>query len=199
MTVCVGCGLFDPDDGVNPVRVATSGTWGGAGLAFADPDTNGAPIYCDGASELRGPPEHTSSVFNDTATTAVGTGFAASAISGTAHTITLDNPSSVRSCTYKLDYKVKFTVAITASGFAFAITVVQDGGSPATLEAEYWGTPAVDPYSVEQILPDWIAGTLPPGGSTTIEITPKIDATSGGGSGTLSSQTIKSSAQLVTI
>lgn len=195
---CVGCGLFDPDDGVNPVRVNTSGTFGGAGLNFGGDDTVGAPIYCDETGRLRGPPEHDSSTETASSTVADGSGFNNSIVDGGTETITLTNPSALRSCSYLVVYFVKMSVLVTTTGFAFRVQVNVDGGGLATRQAEYWGVPAGESYSVEQILFDSISGSLAAGGAVDIDIVPGIDGTVGAGAGTLVTQVVRADWILVT-
>lgn len=197
MTVCVGCGLTD--NGSDPVFVAVSGTWGGAGLGFGADDQLGAPIYCDDAGELRTVPEHTSSTFTDSASTSPGAGFSSSAVFGVTRNLVLANPSSVRQCSFLLVFRVKFGITVVAAGFAYAIITATDGGGDVTHEAALWGVePSAGSYNIDLFIPDHIAGALAAGDTTSIDIKPKIDAT-GGGSGTLGTQSIRSEAILVTV
>lgn len=101
-----GCGL--KADGLG-LAVNTSGTWN-----FACPDTEGAPIYCDAAGQLRTNPEHTC-----VAALRMGIFGPLGTVPGdnTAHfipdgTITLNNPSPCRPMVAAID----FTVSVQAGG-----------------------------------------------------------------------------------
>ena len=194
---CVGCGLFDPDDGVNPVRVNTSGTFGGTGLDFGADDTIGMPIYCSDAGSLRGPPEHDSSTDTTSLTASIGAGFSTTTVDGTTVSITLTNPSLFRNCSYLLAYYAKISALVTTPNFAFRVQVSTDGAPAVTRQAEYWGLPAPEAYSIEQILFDTISGGLTVGASVTFDITPGIDATAGG-VGTFVTQVVRGDGLMVT-
>lgn len=89
------------------LEVATSEEFGSGQLAgYGVDDSVGAPVYCDGAGQVRTVPEHTSStaeVEETQGSTAVGV---TSTVNGPTATLVVNNPSSVRACNVLVSWSV---------------------------------------------------------------------------------------------
>lgn len=172
-----GCGIAI--NGSRVVSARTSGTWG-----WPCADTSGSPIYCDSNGQLRGVPEHTA-VASPRVVQGVHWGAVGVGSYSVPASMFFANPSSCRSMACAVQYTMGMQDASpsgwTAGGLTLAIVNNTMVGANIGNYTVWGGNPAAVAFGTSFLitLSEDDLGTLPPGGSTTIQISGRIDVASG--------------------